>query len=172
MSEGKGNKVEHYLDKRTFFDNFNTSEMLNLIRASERCFYEKGSFLFKEGDESDSFYIICNGEIQVELSKKNGDDFELIKLGTGNIIGEVGFLDGKSRTASARCLSYSGTLSLNRNKFQEISENDPKFALKIAIELGKIVSERLRWSDKILVSNSIAFVPQDFLNTVENLEKT
>ena len=56
----------------------------------DRSHYQKGSFVFKEGDIADFFYVIEEG--QVEIVKHNWDGTETILaiLKEGDSFGEMG----------------------------------------------------------------------------------
>jgi CRP-like cAMP-binding protein len=157
--------MEQKLENIRLFNNLGAEEIARLIDKTEKRNFQAGDFIFKEGDESDSFHIIGSGRVEVFTFSK-GQNIELIKLGPGTTIGEVGFIDGQERTATVKCLVPTLTLSLTRDNFSEIIKTDPKLAMKIMKEIGIILSERLRWCDKFLVSSSDIRIGRKFLEAI------
>lgn len=64
---------------------------------------KKGELLFNEGDPSKSMYFIQNGTIRL-FKKKGNSSVELGLIHKGEVIGEMGFLDGGPRSASAEAI--------------------------------------------------------------------
>ena len=57
------------------------------------------STILKEGDVSESMYIIKSGEVKV-LKEKDGETLEIANLGPGEFFGEIGLITGQKRTAT------------------------------------------------------------------------
>ncbi|MEW6055363.1 MAG: cyclic nucleotide-binding domain-containing protein [Bdellovibrionota bacterium] len=64
---------------------------------------KKGELLFNEGDPSKSMYFIQSGTIRL-FKKKGNASVELGLIHKGEVIGEMGFLDGGPRSASAEAI--------------------------------------------------------------------
>lgn len=68
--------------------------------AAEIIKFETGENIFVEGDESRNMYVIIQGN--VEISKEyRGDKQILAEIGPKQVIGEMSFLDGAPRSATA-----------------------------------------------------------------------
>src|SRR5689334_4479313 len=87
-----------------FFQDFDEQEITEILEVSKSLVFEKDQLVFQENDISDSFYIIYSGEIQVFASNPDVKEVKIAVLGLGNILGEVGFIDGMKRTASAKAI--------------------------------------------------------------------
>lgn len=159
--------MENIFQKLRFFNKLSEEEITNIINNSVKCSYKKGDYLFKEGDSSDSFHIICSGEVEVFVNNFGNSAIELLRTGEGSVIGEVGFIDGKERTASVRCIEPTKTLLISIELFDKIIQKNPNLALKMLKEIGSILSERLRWCDKVIVSSDEVMIDTKFLNAIE-----
>lgn len=62
---------------------------------------KKGEVLFREGDAAEAMYVIKSGKIAITKSKGNSE-ITLAELGSGDMLGEMGFFDNKPRSAGAR----------------------------------------------------------------------
>ncbi|MEK9727959.1 MAG: cyclic nucleotide-binding domain-containing protein, partial [Candidatus Margulisiibacteriota bacterium] len=87
----------------------------------DRSHYQKGSFIFKEGDIADYFYVIEEGE--VEIVKENPDKTEsiLAVLKAGDSFGEMGLMQKAPRSASVRCITPVGLLKVSREDFKALT---------------------------------------------------
>ncbi len=73
--------------------------------------YATGDLIIREGDQSDAFYALKSGRVQVYT----GDDElprKLAVLGPGDIFGEIAAIEGTRRTASVRALEECELLCL------------------------------------------------------------
>jgi uncharacterized protein (TIGR02266 family) len=82
--------------------------------ATEESFKD-GQVIFKEGSAGDWIFIILSGS--VEISKTVGGQKRIIEiLSTGEIFGELGFIGGVKRTATAKAIGPT-TLGIIDRKF-------------------------------------------------------
>jgi CRP/FNR family transcriptional regulator, cyclic AMP receptor protein len=61
---------------------------------------KKGEILFREGDESDSMFVIKSGKILITKAKGTSEVI-LAELGPGEMLGEMAFFDNRPRSAGA-----------------------------------------------------------------------
>lgn len=71
----------------------------------------KGELLFREGDASDSMYVIKGGRIAITKSKGNGEVI-LAEKKTGEMLGEMAFFDDKPRSAGAKAITEAEVIVL------------------------------------------------------------
>ena len=87
-----------------------------------------------EKTPSDKAYILLSGEVSV---RKDGE--EIARLGPGEIIGEVGIVDHKLRSASIVTMDKAEVLHFTSDELRRLCDEVPAF--KDA--LNKTVEERL-----------------------------
>jgi CRP-like cAMP-binding protein len=64
--------------------------------------YEPGAMILVEGKNSDAFYIISKGTVDVILPRPNQSDVVAIQLGPGKYFGEMEFFHERRSRASIR----------------------------------------------------------------------
>lgn len=109
--------------------------------------YPAGATVFREGDASRTSYLllILNGEVSVETSPAAADAQVTISvLGPGNIIGEMGLIDGSPRSATCTAASPLQTAGLTRKALQRLIDENPKVGAKLMTGLCKRLADRLR----------------------------
>src|SRR5580658_176073 len=78
---------------------------------------KRGELLFAEGENSRAMYLIQNGMLR--LYKKKGDaNIELDTVHSGQIVGELAFLDGNPRSASGEALTDMEIIEISGPAFQ------------------------------------------------------
>ncbi|MGE0528136.1 MAG: Crp/Fnr family transcriptional regulator [Bdellovibrionales bacterium] len=71
----------------------------------------KGEILFREGDPSDSMYVIKTGRIAITKAKGSGEIVLAEKAG-GEMLGEMAFFDNKPRSAGAKAILDTEVIAL------------------------------------------------------------
>tara|TARA_B100001121_G_scaffold303040_1_gene316445 strand:- start:24072 stop:26534 length:2463 start_codon:yes stop_codon:yes gene_type:complete len=87
----------------------------------DRSHYQKGSFVFKEGDIADYFYVIEEGQVEIVKHNPDGTDTILAVLKEGDSFGEMGLMQKAPRSASVRCITPVGLLKVSREDFKALT---------------------------------------------------
>jgi ABC-type lipoprotein export system ATPase subunit len=90
-------------------------------RASVR-HYEPGAMVITEGRNSDAFYIVSKGAVEVVLPRLNQEGVVALELGPGKYFGEIEFFHERRNRASIRACENSSVevLELNYAQLNEI----------------------------------------------------
>jgi CRP/FNR family cyclic AMP-dependent transcriptional regulator len=92
--------------------------------------------LIQEGDESDSLYIIEEGECKV-VSSEDGRDVLLGFIGEGGYFGELSLLDGAPRSSSVITTKPSRIRTISAVRFREYLAEHPDAALALTQTLAR-----------------------------------
>lgn len=79
---------------------------------------KKGELLFNEGDVSKSMYFVQGGSLRL-FKKKGSASIELGLIHKGEVIGEMGFLDGGPRSASAEAMGEVDLMEITNSNLVE-----------------------------------------------------
>lgn len=77
---------------------------------------KKGDILFKEGENSRAMYLIKSGVIRI-FKKKGESSIEIGTIHSGQILGELAFLDGQPRSASGEALTNCELVEISSSTF-------------------------------------------------------
>ena len=66
--------------------------------------YEKGEFIFKQGEYASCMYDICQGKVGIIANYGEDGEKTLTELGEGASFGEMGMLEAYPRSATAVAL--------------------------------------------------------------------
>ena len=104
---------------------------------------KKDEILFREGDASDSAFVVKSGRLAITKSKGNSDII-LAELGPGSMLGEMAFFDNKPRSAGAKALSESVVIALPFAALNAQFKTFPEW-LKVMV---RTINEHLRDANK------------------------
>ncbi|MDI3547330.1 MAG: family transcriptional regulator, cyclic receptor protein [Halanaerobiales bacterium] len=122
------------------FSGLNREEISLIREIAHIREYQSGKILFIEGDLSDAFYIVISGEVQIIKPSVEGKEKLLEIMKAGDFFGEMGIVDGRCRSATARVTKESSLMVLEKDDFLSLIKTNPEVALRIIVEL----SHRLR----------------------------
>ena len=98
----------------------------------------KNTVVVREGDRTDSLYIIVSGRVKIYVNDENGKEVVLGQSGPGEYFGEM-VLDEGPRSASVMTLELTEFLVVPKDDFKEFVRNRPEFALNLILKLIKRV---------------------------------
>jgi len=116
-------------------------EPSHLLRSFGRTL-QKGQTLFSAGDRGETTYFVYYGKIGIYI-QSSGDENAIATLGTGQVFGEMAYILGEARTATARAEEDSAVLELPPRIFELYLASHPDAARNL---IGAL-SERLRTTD-------------------------
>lgn len=112
-----------------------------LFRGCKAERYAVNQHLFVQEDPSDRVYGVISGTIEISLYSPAGQKLVVNIELSRSLVGEIGALDGRPRTATAICLTACELVSLSRTQLFDRIEKTPALA-RAMIEL---LCARLRW---------------------------
>ncbi len=111
--------------------------------------YAAGTVLIEEGTSGDDFCLIKSGEVEITKESPGGGSLFLALLGANQFFGEISFLLGKPRSASAATTGSAEILTIAGTDLREILDHYPsvtpqlqKARLRRAIETARRLSGR------------------------------
>lgn len=109
---------------------------------SQNITLEKDQYLVREGDESGSMYWLQSGQMVV-LKRRNAEEIILGHIYSGELVGEISFLDQENRSASVKAISDCELTEIPADAYKKIFEHQPKWFQVLV----KTLCERLRKSN-------------------------
>ncbi|RUW65112.1 cyclic nucleotide-binding domain-containing protein, partial [Mesorhizobium sp. M2A.F.Ca.ET.067.02.1.1] len=78
--------------------------------------YAAGQHLFVQEDASDRIYGVISGTVEISIYSPGGQKLVANIELSRSLVGEIGALDGRPRTATASCLTACELVSLSRTQ--------------------------------------------------------
>lgn len=95
--------------------------------------------LLKEGEHSSAMYWVQNGQLVV-TKRRGTEDVILGHIYSGELVGEISFLDAEPRSATVKAVTDSELIMIPQETIDGIFKTQPKW-LEILV---KTLAERLR----------------------------
>ena len=103
-----------------------------------------GDALFKEGDRGDSLMIVLDGHLVASVRSDTGTMEEVARLGPGEVVGEMAFVDAEPRSATVTAPAGATVLEFSRGALDGLRTTAPRVAAAIHRNLLADVARRLR----------------------------
>ncbi len=124
-------------------------DVTRLATYLERIPIEKGSYLLREGEASDSLYLVETGKLAVTIEHENGAATRIRGVNHGSV-GEVGMYIGIPRTASILADENSIVFSLSRAALEQLENEEPELASAFHKFVAGRLARRLADTTKVL----------------------
>ena len=105
------------------------------IGSEQRSIYS-GEYLFRQGEEADSGFVVARGAFRVD----DGAGAQTT-AGPGALIGELALVVAMQRPSSATAMENSTVIRIARSLFQRVLESDPAAARRLRDEFAVRTSQ-------------------------------
>lgn len=143
--------MQRLIERVSFFQGLTQKELTRLLESAEKCTFEPGETIVRQGSSGAFLYIIVEGRVSVlrgpALTSTPQAPTELAQLAPGDCFGEMSLVDRDSRSASVVALSPCVLLRIN----ERACWHDPTTSAKIFHNIARTLSRRLRTMDEAFV---------------------
>jgi CRP-like cAMP-binding protein len=116
--------------------------------------FVRGEVVFREGDESDTCYVVRTGHARAVRAHQDGRTITLASFGPGDIFGELAMFDDERRSATVEATDHVEAVAVLGADMRRLLHEHPELAVKLVISLGR----RLRAANERLASQSFQTV--------------
>ena len=113
-----------------------------------------GEVVFREGDDSDTCYVVHAGHARAIREHPDGRSITLATFGPGDIFGELAMFDDERRSATVEASDDLEVLGILGGDMRQLMRRHPDIAVKLVIALGR----RLRAANERLARQSFQTV--------------
>ena len=110
--------------------------------------FSKGEVVFRRGDPGDAMYVSLRGSIGIWLTADpaggGGAGRRMVSYAPGVVFGEMGLLQGLSRSADAIAEDQAVVLELSRENYERLATEHPVLHGKLLLSFGLLLSARVR----------------------------
>jgi len=104
----------------------------------------EGKVLIEEGRTSNSIYLVLNGQFSVTVAALGGA--EVARMGAGEMVGEVSFVDSMAASGTVKAVTKSVVLALPRALVFARLRKESAFAARFYRALAVLLAYRVRMS--------------------------
>jgi CRP/FNR family transcriptional regulator len=116
--------------------------------------FDTGEVVFREGDESNTCYVVRAGHARAIREHTDGRSITLANFGPGDIFGELAMFDDERRSATVEAAESVEVIAILATDMRRLLREHPDIAVKLLQSLGR----RLRETNERLTRQSFQTV--------------
>jgi CRP/FNR family transcriptional regulator len=97
--------------------------------------------VFREGDVSDTCYVIRAGHARAVREHPDGRSITLAQFGPGDVFGELAMLGGEPRSATVETIEEADTIAILGPDMRRLLREHPEISIKLIAALGRRLRE-------------------------------
>jgi len=130
-------------ENSALFSGMDRAILDGLARQCRLVQLKAGGILFRQGERTDGCYIVIDGVVSISAESEQNEETLLAMLSEGDVVGEMGLIDGQPRSATAAALRACTLAFLSTSNFNRFAEDNPA----VYRQMLAILSGRLRLSN-------------------------
>jgi CRP-like cAMP-binding protein len=123
---------------------FSTLEQADLERIAEVAVprdFQPGQAVFREGDASDTCYVVRDGHARAIRTHADGRTITLATFGPGDIFGELAMFEDERRSATVEAIEPMSVVGVLGPDMRRLMSEHPSIAMRLVIALGRRLRE-------------------------------
>lgn len=164
-------KLVQYLSKLSLFRGAPEAVLAEIAGQINVLNLAKDDVLIREGDPSDSLFVIQTGWVKVVTEGKNDQEVVLNQCGPSQIVGEMSLVDHKPRSGTVVALSPAKILEIKYYVIMQLLNEHPLLAMSLLSDMSNrvrfanaYIGEVIEWCQHI-AEGDYDFVQQQIANT-------
>lgn len=136
------------------FSTLEAADLEHIAQLAVPRSYEAGQVVFREGDHSDTCYVVREGRVRAVREHGDGRTITLATFGPGDIFGELALFEDERRSATVETLKATSVLAVLGPDMRRLLADRPQIAMRLLVALAR----RLRETNELLARRSFQTV--------------
>lgn len=133
------------------FEDFEPKELSVIEKLVHHRTYKPNEYIFRRNAPGEGLYIILQGNVDIMTESETGEMNLVASFREGDFFGDLSLLDREPRSASAISKDHSELLGFFRPDLSGILKRKPDLGVKILFNVAKVIGERLRKTNELLI---------------------
>lgn len=148
---------------------FSTLEREDLERIAELAVprtFDSGQVVFREGDASDTCYIVRSGHARAVREHVDGRTITLATFGSGDIFGELAMFEDELRSATVEAIAPTEVVAILSRDMRGLMGRHPDISIRLVVAVARRLretNERLAKQSFQTVQSRVAVVLRDLV---------
>jgi CRP/FNR family transcriptional regulator len=167
MGATRSAEVVELLGRVPAFSTLDPSDLQRIAEVAVPRTVEPGEAVFREGDASDTCYIVREGQLRAVRSHGDGRTITLATFGPGEIFGELAMFEDERRSATVEALEPTSVVGVLGPDMRRLMGEYPSIAARLVIALGRRLremNERLSRQSFQTVQSRVAVVLSELVD--------
>ena len=154
MAGMRSAEVVELLGQVPVFSTLVQSDLERIARLAVPRQFEPGEVVFREGDSSDTCYVVRDGHARAIHEHGDGRTITLARFGPGDIFGELAMFEDELRSATVEAIEPTSVVAVLGPDMRRLMTEHPEISMRLVVALGR----RLRESNERLSRQSFQTV--------------
>ncbi len=129
------------LERVPVFSTLSGEDLQEVSQVAVPRSFASGAVVFREGDQSDTCYVVRAGRARAVREHSPGRTITLATFGSGDIFGELAMFDAERRSATIETLEDTELLAILGSDMRRLLRTHPDIAVKLLSALGRRLRE-------------------------------
>jgi CRP-like cAMP-binding protein len=154
MASIQADEVVELLARVPVFSTLVPADLQRIAQLAVPRTFDPGQVVFREGDSSDTCYIVRTGRARALRGHSDGRVITLATFGPGDIFGELAMFEDERRSATVEAVELTGVVAVLGPDMRRLMLEHPQISTRLVIALGR----RLRETNERLARQSFQTV--------------
>jgi CRP-like cAMP-binding protein len=154
MSATRAADIVELLGRVPVFSTLEAEDLERIAQLAVPRTFEPGQVVFREGDSSDTCYIVRSGHARAVREHSDGRTITLATFGPGDIFGELAMFEDELRSATVEAVQRTVVVAVLGPDMRRLMVEHPGISARLVVALGR----RLRETNERLAKQSFQTV--------------
>ncbi len=154
----KTEQLDKFLKEISLFKELTDQERLLFVDNVKVEPVGPGELLFEQNTDSHHMHIIYAGKIELFKKSAFGKEQRITYFGQKDFISEGALMDNYPHSTSARAVEDSIILTISRDDFLNLAEQNPHVVAKVLSQVSRVISRRMRQSTNQVVDAAAQYI--------------
>jgi CRP/FNR family transcriptional regulator, cyclic AMP receptor protein len=154
MAATKAAEIVELLGRVPVFSTLEHDDLERIAQLAVPRTFEPGQIVFREGDASDTCYIVRSGRARAVREHPDGRTITLATFGSGDIFGELAMFEDERRSATVEAVQRTSVVAVLGPDMRRLMVEHPGISARLVVALGR----RLRETNERLAKQSFQTV--------------
>ncbi|HEY7952176.1 MAG TPA: Crp/Fnr family transcriptional regulator [Solirubrobacteraceae bacterium] len=147
-------EVVELLGRVPVFSTLDAEDLQRIAQLAVPRSFQAGQAVFREGDSSDTCYVVSSGHARAIRGHGDGRTITLATFGPGDFFGELALFEDELRSATVEAIEEMSAVAVLGPDMRRLMNEHPQIAVRLLIALGR----RLRETNERLARQSFQTV--------------
>jgi CRP-like cAMP-binding protein len=154
MTPTKAAEIVELLGRVPVFSALEQDDLGRIAQLAVPRSFEPGQIVFREGDASDTCYVVRSGRARAIREHADGRTITLATFGPGDIFGELAMFEDELRSATVEAVQDTSAVAVLGPDMRRLMVEHPEISMRLVVALGR----RLRETNDRLAKQSFQTV--------------
>src|SRR5262249_47645223 len=141
MAALRATDVVELLGRVPVFSTLERSDLERIAQLAVPRRFEPGQVVFREGDASDTCYVVREGRARAIRTHRDGRTITLARFGPGDIFGELALFEDERRSATVEAIEPTTAVAVLGPDMRRLMTEHGEISARLVIALGRRLRE-------------------------------